>query len=174
VICGADEKVVYAADWSALAPAGESREGAFDSLDVGDLVDERAHGYEAPVPSGGWVVGNVLALADGTRRFDAGRIVPEGRAESFTVRAGPSSGSAVLVLRTDGEGEGLVRVAVERGAAARVSYDVLVPRRAADAWHELRVLLGDVRSGDRVRIHAARGAFHDYHVWIVVERGGGT
>ena len=28
VICGADEKVLYAADWSALAPPGEARAGA--------------------------------------------------------------------------------------------------------------------------------------------------
>jgi hypothetical protein len=167
VICGGEEKVVYAADWSALAPAGDVREGAVDTLDVADLVDERAHGYEAPVPNGGWVVGNVLALADGTPRFDAGRIIPEGRAESFTVRAAPSSGAAVLILRTDGDGDGLVRVTVHRGGRVQTSYDSLVPPRRADVWYELELRVGDVRAGDRVRIHAIHGAFRDYHAWLV-------
>jgi hypothetical protein len=168
VICGADEKVVYAADWSSLAPPGESREGALDAIDVADLVDERAHDYEAPTPNGGWVVGNVLALADGTPRFDAGRVVPEGRAESFTLR-GPGSPSATLVLRTDGEGDGALRVTLERGGAPQVTRDVALPSRAADRWHELRVAVGDARRGDRVRIDAVRGAFRDYHAWLVAD-----
>ena len=42
---------------------------------------ERAHGYAFPGPRGGWVVGAVLALPDGRQRFDAGRIVPEGKEE---------------------------------------------------------------------------------------------
>src|SRR5262249_15049823 len=61
VICAADEKVIYAADWSALADAAEAREGAVDELDTGDLVSEREHAYEVPAPRGGWVIGAVLA-----------------------------------------------------------------------------------------------------------------
>jgi hypothetical protein len=170
VICGADEKVIYAADWSALAPPSDAREGAFDAVDVADLVDERDHAYEMPVPDGGWVVSNVLALADGTRRFDAGRIIPEGRAEAFTIRGrAPGAGPAVLVVRTDGDGDGQVRVTVERGNAVRQSRDARIPPRAADRWYELDVLVGEVAWGDRVRIHAVRGAFRDYHAWLVAE-----
>ncbi len=169
VICGAAEKVIYAADWSALALPGEAREGALDTHDVGDLVDERAHAYEAPVPSGGWVVGSVLALADGTPRFDAGRIVPEGRAESFAIRAGvlPSSGSTALVLRTDGGGEGAVRVTVERGASVLATREAALPERDAGHWHEIRIEVGTVRGGDRVRVYAVRGPLRDFHLWLI-------
>ena len=169
LICGAAEKVIYAADWSSLAPPGETREGALDSIDVADLVDERAHDYEAPVPRGGWVVGSVLALGEGTRRFDAGRIVPEGRSESFELHlASGAAGPAALVLRTDGGAEGALRVTVERGDASVEAHDVALPARMPDRWHEIRVPLGALRDGDRVRVSAVRGEFRDFHAWVLV------
>jgi hypothetical protein len=170
VICGADEKVIYAADWSTLAPPGEAREGALDTLDVADLVDEKDHGYEAPVPRGGWVVGSVLALADGTPRYDAGRVVPEGRSESFAIRRGSaSSESTALVLRTDGGDEGALRVTVERGGAVMAGVEAALPPRAAGLWHEIRVPLGPVPGGSRVRVYALRSPFRDFHAWLVRE-----
>ena len=168
VICGADEKVVYDADWSALAPPGEARPGALDAVDVADLVDERAHDYGFPGPHGGWVIGAVLALPDGRARFDAGRIIPQGKSETFVLRAA-SDGQARLVLRTDGEGEGAVRVAIERDGLVLAEREVTLPARAADRWHEISAPLGDVRGGDRVRVFAVRGAFRDYHAWLLRE-----
>jgi len=165
VICGAEEKVIYDADWSALAPLEEPRAGAVDEIDVADLVDERAHGYTFSAPRGGWVIGAVLALPDGRRRFDAGRIVPEGKSESFVIRA-PSAGEAVLVLRTDGGGEIVLRVTVERDGRDVVVREAIVPPRDGGRWHHVRVELGEARSGDRVRVFAVRGALRDFHAWI--------
>jgi hypothetical protein len=172
VICGDDEKVIYLADWSALAPPNEVREGAIDAVDVADLVDERAHAYEAPAPRGGWVIGRVLPLADGTPRFDAGRIVPEGRAESFALRAQAFEGATALVLRTDGGGEGALRVTVEREGAVVAVRDALIAARPDDRWQEIHIALGarSWHDGDRVRIFAARGALRDFHAWLVRER----
>jgi hypothetical protein len=183
VMCAADEKVIYEADWSPLAPPGEARPGAFDALDVADLVDERAHAYEAPFPRGGWVIGAVLLDERGARRFDAGRIVPEGRSESFRVAASAPRGPATLVLRTDGGGEIALRVAVEReDPGARVprvlsTTAVIVPPRPGEAdaapaiaparWHEVRVPLADIGGGDRVRIFAERNAWRGFHSWLV-------
>jgi hypothetical protein len=167
VICGADEKVVYEADWSALAAPDERREGALDTLDVADLVDERAHGYAFPGPRGGWVVGAVLALPDGRRRFDGGRIVPEGKSESFTIRAGAPREEASLLLRTDGGGELGLRVTVTRGGRVVAAAETTAPARAADRWHELRLPLGEVQGEDRVEVWAARGTLRDFHAWIV-------
>ncbi len=171
VICGSDEKVVYTADWSALAPPDEVREGAFDTLDVADLVDERAHDYEGSFPQGGWVIGRVLPLANGAPRFDAGRIVPEGRAESFAIRAASaaSNGGAVLVLRTDGGGAGALRVTIERSGAVVATQEADLPARDDDRWHEIRIPLGPVREGDRVRLFALRGGLRDFHVWLLRE-----
>ncbi|WP_437534696.1 hypothetical protein WME79_10925 [Sorangium sp. So ce726] len=169
VMCAADEKVIYEADWSALALPGERRDGAIDEVDIADLVDERAHGYAFPSPRGGWVVGAVLqdgSDGGGAPRFDAGRIIPEGREQSFAIGAVAASarGPAVLALRTDGGGPIAIGVAVERAAdEARVE----VPERPLDRWSEIRVPLRDVAPGDLVRIRALRGTFRSFHVWLL-------
>lgn len=165
VICGAEEKVIYDADWSALAPPGEARAGAIDTLDVADLVDERSHAYTFPGPRGGWIVGAVLALPGGARRFDAGRIVPQGASESFTARRDATQ--AALVIRTDGGDPMTIRAAVERGAREASAGEITAPTRAAGAWYEVRLQIGEVRAGDRVRITAKRGDLRDFHAWIV-------
>ena len=167
VICAADEKVLYDADLSALAPPGERRAGAVDELDVADLVEEREHAYEVPAPRGGGMVGAVLALGDGTRRFDAGRVVPQGREERFRVKAGVEGGPATLVLRTDGGPPQRVKVAVERGGESLSEAEVVVGERPADRWTEVVVALGDVRAGDTVRVASVVGAFRDFHVWLM-------
>ncbi|MCC6556593.1 MAG: hypothetical protein IT372_26840 [Polyangiaceae bacterium] len=166
VICAADEKVIYEADWSALARPGERRAGAIDELDVADLVDERAHAYELPAPRGGWVVGAVLEDAAGTPRFDAGRVIPEGREQSF--RVGPiARGPAALALRAAGGGPIALEVTVERGGAPGAPRGVSVPARDEARWSEIRVELDDVAPGDRIRIRAARGTFRSFHAWLL-------
>lgn len=164
VICGADEKVIYAADWSALADAAEARAGAIDELDTGDLVSERAHAYEVPAPRGGWVIGAVLE-----GRFDAGRIIPEGRREAFVVREGVTRGAARLVLRTDGGSPAHLRVAVERGGRVAFEHELDALAGATDRWLELTAELADVEGGDRVALYAARGSFRSFHTWLVRE-----
>ena len=165
VIRGADEKVVYRADWSTLAPPGEARAGAADEIDVADLVSEREHDYRSPGPRGGWVIGARLLSPDGRARFDAGRIVPEGKRESFRLREG-LSGEGVLVLRTDPGAAARITVSVERAGQSTPEREVELPPREPSRWHEIRAPLGPVRGGDRVRITARRGAFRGYHAWV--------
>jgi hypothetical protein len=172
VICAADEKVIYEADWSSLAPPGEARPGAVDTIDTADLISERAHAYEASFPRGGWVIGAVLLDERGARRFDAGRIVPEGRSEAFTVNASVPRGPASLVMRTDAGGEITLRVAVEREGREAISTLVVVPPRPggngpADRWFEIRVSIADISGGDRVRVFADRGGFRGFHSWLL-------
>jgi hypothetical protein len=166
VICAADEKVIYAADWSSLGRPGEVRPFAVDELDVADLVDERAHRYEIPAPRGGWVIGAVLPEGD-RPRFDAGRIIPEGRREAFRVRAGVSRGGAHLMLRTDGGGPARIRVVVERAGRTVVAHDIDLPARSFERWFEITAPLEDISGDDRVSIFAVRGAFRSFHSWLV-------
>ncbi|WP_437959256.1 hypothetical protein WME76_06095 [Sorangium sp. So ce119] len=168
VMCAADEKVIYEADWSALAPPGERRGGAIDEVDIADLVDERAHRYAFSTPRGGWVIGAVLrdgeADAGGAARFDAGRLIPEGREQSFAI--GPvARGPAVLALRTDGGGPIALGVAVGRAAEGEVRVEV--PERPADRWSEIRVPLRGVAPGEIVRIRSLQGTFRSFHVWLL-------
>lgn len=166
VICAADEKVVFTADWSSLADPDESRPGALDALDVADLVDERAHRYEIPAPRGGWVLGAVLLDATGKPRFDAGRIVPEGRRDAFVVAPSVAPGLATLILRTSGGGPGLLRVEVERAGQIIASREIPLPARPADRWSEIRADVESIGGGDRVIIHAVRAAFPSFHLWL--------
>ncbi|WP_437946261.1 hypothetical protein WME98_36285 [Sorangium sp. So ce296] len=173
VICAADEKVIYEADWSALAPPGERRAGVIDEVDIADLVDERAHGYAFPSPRGGWVIGAVLpgggdgAGGDSAPRFDAGRLIPEGREQSFTIDAAAAiaRGPAVLALRTDGGGPIALGVAALRDAGGEARVEV--PERPAGRWSEIRVPLRDVMPGDRIRIRSLLGTFRSFHVWLL-------
>jgi hypothetical protein len=168
VICAADEKVIYEADWSPLVRPGERRAGAVDEVDVADLVAERAHGYAFPAPRAGWVIGAVLEDEAGARRFDGGRVVPEGREESFVVGA-ISRGPASLALRTDGGGAIALEVVVEQGGGGGERHAVEAPAREPEEkrWSEIRVPLGDIGAGDRVRIRAARGTFRSFHAWLL-------
>lgn len=163
VICAAPEKVVYAADWSTLAPSGEARAGAVFELDVADLVDERAHGYTFPRPQAGWVIGATLRDAGGRPRFDAGRIIPQGQNESFLVAPNVERGPATLVLRTDGGGP-ITLVIEPLGGDTRT---VEIPARDEVTWFEARVALSAIGGRDRVRITAKQGAWRSFHVWLV-------
>ncbi|MEJ7731688.1 MAG: hypothetical protein WKG00_21060 [Polyangiaceae bacterium] len=172
VICAADEKVVYLADWTALETEPERRAGAVDALDIADLVSERAHDYWPPVPHGGWVVGAERRLA-GAPRFDGGRVVPEGRAESFRVESGVESGPATLVVRTDVDVDVELEVAVVPGDAPASAPEtpgqrLVVPGRDDVAeWREVSVPLARVRGGDRVEVRARRGAWRSFQMWLV-------
>jgi hypothetical protein len=176
VICAADEKVIYRADWASLGLPRDARSGAVDTIDIADLVDERAHRYEAPVPRGGYVIGGVLlenAGSPGARlRFDAGRIVPEGRGEAFSVSPAVPRGPAEIAMRTDEGGEVLLRVEVLRGGKIISTTETPVAARPTIAgspgqWFEVKASLPDVGGGDRVRVFAARGWWRSFHIWLL-------
>ncbi|MFO0591402.1 MAG: hypothetical protein U0441_27890 [Polyangiaceae bacterium] len=166
VICGDVEKVLFTADFSALAPPDDVRPSAIDAVDVADLVEERAHDYVVPAPRGGWIVAAILALPDGTKRFDAGRIVPQGMDERFRIANEVTPGRATLRLRTDGGPPQRIRITIEREKKAIASTEVDVAERPADRWTEIGVDLGDVRGGDTIAIASEIGAFRDFHVWL--------
>jgi len=174
VICAADEKVIYAANWSPLAGAHEARAGSVDALDVADLVDEGLHAYELPTPRGGWVVGTIRRGLDGGPRFDGGRIIPEGKRESFAARPDLGAGPVTLALRTDVEGPVTIEVSVERdGEAVGPAVPAELQRIAWPAdpttlgWREVAVAVPEVRGGDRISIRAARGTWRSFHVWLL-------
>ena len=172
VICGGVTKGIYDADWTALRgdtpPSDELFGGrVLDEVDVADIVSEEAHAYRSPAPLGGFTLFDVRDVAGATRRFDAGRVTPQGYEESFEVVAAAPPGS-VLVLRVD-ETPVAARVVVESGGgrAAPVPLDVQdAPSRAA--WSVARAVLpGPLARGDRLHVEVTRGALHDFHAWLI-------
>lgn len=162
VICGGDEKVVYAADWSTLdEPGASTGADVVDEIDVADLVDERAHGVALPGPGAGWVVASVRDRG-GAPRWDAGRILPPGRALTFTV--GGDEPATRLAIRTDRPARAIVERIVD-GAATRVVEE---PLAAPDAgrWSETTLAV-TAAPGDRIRLVASGGELRVFHIaWL--------
>jgi hypothetical protein len=152
VICGADEKVVYRADWRLLEDRGEPFATVLDRIDVGDLVDERNHRLEFTRPRGGYVVEAVRLDERGIERWDAGRLLAAGQELSFD-----------LVLAADAEHPTLVVMSDERiSLVASMGGDSIplegTPGEAAGRWLAARARLGKAKKGDRVRLVAGRSA----------------
>jgi hypothetical protein len=160
VICGGDEKVVYAADWSALGQPGDDSL-AMDSLDVADLVSERAHDFTFPAPHGGWIVDAILTTPDGSRRWDAGRIVPEGKSIAWSLAPLPRS-QAMLRMRTDRPAR--IRIGIAREGRTLDTREVAMVTRAPGQWIEVEVPL-EATGGDRLDLTALT-TFRLFHAWL--------
>jgi len=162
VICGADEKVVYDADWSALGPPASATlpNEVFDQLDVADLVDERAHQLQLPGPGSGWVVGSTLQ-DEGERRFDAGRIVSRGRTLRYVVPEMHWDGEALsIAIRSDGAAT--VRITSSRPdregvVTPRPSVELRLLAGQGGKWGEASAALPVTRALDHVEIEAVDG-----------------
>ncbi|MDB4946536.1 MAG: hypothetical protein JWP97_6070 [Labilithrix sp.] len=157
VICAGAAKVIYRADWSALAPPSEVDEDVLDEIDVADPVSERAHGYVSPAPEGGWTVLQVLADPAGRGRFDGGRIIPAGKTETFTLNR-DAGGGAMVVVRVDDGARGLVLHAPRGDVALELDEPV------RGAWQYARGRVA-ARAGERLVLTSSSG-HRDYHVWI--------
>lgn len=164
VICGGPTKVIYEADWGALA-SGDGlpdalRARVLDEIDVADVVSEAEHAYVAPVPTGGWTTLDVLADAHGTPRFDGGRIVPDHARESFVARRA-SPGRVLVLVRVDPASAG-ARVRT-KGTDVELALEAPSP----GAWRLGRAELPGLAAGDVVSLEATGGALRDHHVWLV-------
>jgi hypothetical protein len=167
VICGGAAKVIYKADWSSLDRAGwpkTLREGehVVGSIDVADLIDEKRARYEHPRPAAGFVTWRVLPSPDTGRRelFDAGRIIPGGRAEAFDIDL-PQQGGR-LVLRTVGTGEVTVGVTIDGRTVGEIRT------RPTETWDEPSVELPlGLPARGRVVLTPRGGDVFDCHVWSV-------
>jgi hypothetical protein len=163
VICGGPTKGIYVADWTALDASDEPPPGVVDELDVADVLSEEAHAYASPAPSGGWTVLDVRAGV-----FDAGRILPEGRAERFTTLR--AAEPATLWVRVADAGAALT-IDVSRGGVVRARADATPSASKPGAWPLVRAALpGGVQAGDTLTLRASRGEVRDFHVWL---SGGG-
>ena len=164
VICAADEKVIYEADWSTLGRPLERRAGAIDSVDIADLGSERDHDYGFDHPGSGWVVAATLTDEEGSARWDAGRIISAGQQQSFRVASGVERGPATLVARSDTRVDA-VRVVVQ--GAGQHFEGWLEPSDQSQGWREPHLTLAEVAGGDRVSLRTEEGSFRAFQLWLV-------
>ena len=178
VICGGDEKVIYDGRLVRARPSGRGARGRARRARrrrSRRRARARLRGADPPGRLGG---GRACSRSrTGSPRFDAGRIVPEGRAESFAIRASPAASGGVHRPRPAHRRRRRGRAPGDRRTQAAPSS----PRReAALPARRRRPLardpgpLGPVRGGDRVRVFALRGAFRDFHAWLLPEGADAT
>jgi hypothetical protein len=169
VICGGASKVLYRPRWEslnhseeplALAP-GEKRR---DSVDMVDLVSERAHGYQLSSGQIGYVLMKMLPNPASPREdlWDAGRIVPAGVRESFTFSGLDPTRPVTLIVRAAPTEK--LRLSVE--GDPNVSKQVELPAR--DGWLEQRIELGTPGVSSLPLRLVTEGAEHVFfHAWAV-------
>ncbi|HRI65633.1 MAG TPA: hypothetical protein PK156_15405 [Polyangium sp.] len=167
VICAAPDKVVYSADWSTLESSPELRPNQIDEIDIADLVSEKAHHYAFSRPRAGWVIGTALTDARGRKRYDAGRIIPEGRTESFRLSSSVPRGPAELVLRSDVDARTRLRIEVVRSGQMVFQEERIIEARIGDSWNEPMIALPDVMGGDVIILTALVNAWRHHHSWLL-------
>jgi hypothetical protein len=146
VICGADEKVVYRADWRLLEDRPVIPADVLDRVDIGDLIDERRHEVTFTQPKGGFVIDAVHPIPKHHLVWDAGRVLAAGQELSFSAVLDAPRARATLLIRSDEVAQGFVEHQGRRAELPRLG--------ASEYWTELEVTLDDVKPGDRVRIVA--------------------
>ena len=169
VICGGASKVLYQPRWESLERSeqpfsllpGEHR---VDGVDMADLVSESQHGYTLSNGSVGHVLMKLLPNPALPREdlWDAGRIVPPGVRESFTLSGLDPDRKVTLILRA----APTEATPLELEADPNVEKRLELPRR--DGWLEQRIDLGTPGSARlSVRLNAPRGERVLFHVWAV-------
>lgn len=172
VICGDYEHVLYRADWHLLGtgddprlmPAG-TRE-VKDTLDVADIISERAHGYDwAPHTKNGWAVMKTLSDPRAPERdmWDAGRRIEPRTHEQFFLGNLTPGKEATLVLRSAPEHAGKVDVIIEGELVQTVSFSV------TGSFVEKPVVVPAAKVRERIQVkllNQGPDVYVDYHVYV--------
>lgn len=150
VICGGLSKVLYRADWSPFEGSGaplspRAAERVLDSVDIADLVSERAHAY-AVEGAPGYVTMKLLAAPSRLAPlWDAGRVIAPGSTESFELRGLNPTRAVRLVVRAAPTRDVELEVFLDDVAAGKLQL------RASDTWQQAELPPVRVKS-PRVRV----------------------
>lgn len=169
VICGGASKVLYQPRWESLNRSEQpfsllARERRVDGIDMADLVSEKSHGYALSNGSVGHVLMKLLPNPTLPREdlWDAGRVVPPGVRESFTLSGlDPERPVALIVRAAPTE-----PLTLELEADPNVQKRLVLPRR--DGWLEQRIELGTpgvTRLSVRLTSQPVERVL--FHVWAV-------
>jgi hypothetical protein len=169
VICGGASKVLYQPRWESLDRSEQpfsltQNERRVDGVDLADLVSERQHGYALSDGSVGHVMMKLLANPALPREdlWDAGRIVPPGVRQSFTLSGlDPLRPVSLIVRAAPTE---VIELSVE--ADPNVAVEAQLAKK--DGWLEQRIELGTPGvSLLSVRLEARHTELVLFHVWAV-------
>lgn len=174
------ETVIYRASYRGFGTGQFPRtlregEEIVDELDVGDLVSEREHEYEACPRSAtrclagdgdchlaacGLTEARILPdpVHPGWEMFDAGRSIPPRHAERFRLKRRPEA-SARLIVRTVGDREAKVDVLIDGEPSGSLEF-------SPGAWREASLALPTTKAEVAVELVSRTGWVH-HHAWLV-------
>jgi hypothetical protein len=169
VICGAPSKVLYRPRWELLDRSEQPfslrpNERRVDGVDMADLISERSHGYRLSNGSPGYVAMKLLQNPQLPREdlWDAGRIVPPGVTESFTLTGLDPERPVTLIVRAAPTEKTRLLVAAE----PNIRREVELAKK--DGWLEQRIELGHTGlSRLPVTLDAPNVERILFHVWAV-------
>jgi hypothetical protein len=172
VICGDYEHVLYRADWhllgsgEALRSMPASTSTIRDSIDVADIISERAHDYRwSKFADNGRTVMKILPAdsAEPSEMFDAGRDIWPAQSESFRFGNLIAGRDAQLVIRTAPEATTTVHIFIDDVEGPSASFT----RHSAFLERSVLVRKEQIQSSIRVRIeNRGPGRFVNYHMYI--------
>lgn len=169
VICGGASKVIYRPRWKLLdgsnAPFTTSKGmRVVDSVDVADIVSEKSHGY---VLSGavGYVEMKLLPHPEDEPRdvFDAGRLAPQGVAQSFVVRGLQPGRAAQVLFRAAPTTTSTISVQVNGAQQPDITL------KPGAKWQEsaLQLPASIVQSVSNIRVVSKQSEHVLYHVFVL-------
>lgn len=167
VICGGAAKVVYGANWQPL----EGSEQPFatlpgtvfkDTVDVADVVSERAH-RQRVVGAAGFVVMKLLTNPNqpNTDLWDAGRAIPSGAELQVNLDGLEPRKPLTVLLRLTATPRSQLQISVD-GAALPAPQP-----RAIAGWEELQLTVPaeQVAKSLLLQLRTQRGEVSIYHLW---------
>jgi hypothetical protein len=169
VICGGASKVLYRPRWESLDRSEQPfaikpNERRGDGVDLADLVSEKAHDHRLSNGSVGHVLMKLLPHPRLPREdlWDAGRIVPPGVRESFTLSGLDPNRPVTLILRA--APSETTHVSLEADPGIQKTLELA----RTDGWLEQRVDLGTPGvSVLSVRLEPRGSELVLFHAWAV-------
>jgi hypothetical protein len=169
VICGGAAKVIYAPKWSSLLHSSEpillppgSR--LADTLDVADILSEKAHDTSWSRPTQGYV--GMKLLPDPRNRrldlWDAGRLLSTGMSLDFTL-SGYKKDKAQLLIRVAPPTAATLELKVDDGKSVPIRLS------PSDSWQEVRTSILGLKKGSRLSLRVVDGEASIYHLFLVEE-----
>ena len=170
VMCGADSKVVYAAEWRGLGEVpgptvAHSGWQVVDDMDIADLVSEREHDYSVCRRHSGYVIMKLLPNPQNPAKdiFDAGRILFSGDTATFRVAWPRLDRPLRLVLRAAPHAPMTCQVADSRHRTQRVEFV------ATDGWVETTIDLdpSPESANEQLTLQAQATECNLFHIWAM-------
>ena len=167
VICGGSSKVIYGLNWAPLENSGtpfalKVRERLVDTLDLADLISEKAHQFKLNAGTYGYLNMRILDDPRNTARglWDAGRMLHTHN--GFQAKLDNFQGKpSYLLLRTVVANPATFSIKVQGSAEIRVTTE---PK---DAWQEIRIPLPPLTGSVELELKVESGSLQLHHLFVV-------